>query len=112
MVKSQSFDSLVLVLTTEANRTNADYLAIEILNSRLAACVSLREINSHFWWKGKLEQANEIQLLIKTSQNNLQSLLKVIKKLHSYETPELIYWSAAATDGYGLWMEEVLYCSD
>ena len=42
---------VVIVITTEANITLAELLAKELLNRKLAACVSLREIDSYFYWK-------------------------------------------------------------
>ena len=104
-------DHLILVLTSEANRTTADALAKEILNQRLAACVSLREIKSHFWWDDKLQEDNEVQLLIKTTKSQLHNLLETINKLHTYQTPELLYWSASASQPYLQWAEKSV-CSN
>ncbi len=99
-------NDLALVLTTEADSSIADNLAKELLNRRLAICVSLREVKSHFWWEGKLEQVNEVQLLIKTTKDQLQNLLEDINQLHSYQIPELLYWNASASDEYRKWAED------
>ena len=104
MVDRGSSSTLVLVLTTEANASLAEGLANELLARRLVACVSLQQIQSHYCWQGKLERAQEVQLLIKTSQDQLDALHQAIKELHSYETPEWIYWSATASDSYAAWV--------
>ena len=111
MVDQKPSDGLVIVLTTEVNTTIADSLAKELLNRKLAACVNLREIKSYFSWEGKLEQVYEAQLLIKTTKSKLQSLLKMIKHLHSYQNPELIYWNASGSDAYIEWIKEVTLLS-
>ena len=104
MVDRGSSSTLVMVLPTEATASLAEGLANELLARRLVACVSLQQIQSHYCWQGKLERAQEVQLLIKTSQDQLDALHQTIKELHSYETPEWIYWSATASDPYAAWV--------
>ena len=110
MVFAKAVGDLVLVLTSEVDSTVAEALAKELLNRRLAACISLREIKSHFWWEGKLQEDNEIQLLIKTTQGQLENLLDAINQLHTYQTPELLYWNVSASDPYRQWAEDII-CS-
>ena len=99
---------LVLLLTSEANSTVADSLAKELLKKGLAACVTLREIKSHFWWDGEMQEDNEVQLLIKTTNNQLQNLLDVINQLHTYQTPELLHWNASTSEAYGQWVGDIV----
>ena len=111
MVFERQKVDIVLVLTSEVNITVADALAKQLLNQRLAACVTLRDIKSHFWWDEKLQEEKEVQMLIKTTQNQLKKLLDVIHQLHTYQTPELLYWSASASESYGKWVEDSV-CSN
>ena len=104
MIERTASPKLELVLTTESGLLQAEYLAKVLLQRRLASCVSFQDICSHYWWKGKLEQAKEVQLLIKTTSEQLDSLREAIYQLHSYETPELIHWSACASKNYGDWV--------
>ena len=104
MANQKSVDETFIVLTTELNGAIAEGLAKELLNRKLAACVNLREVSSYFTWKGEIEQTNEVQLLIKTSKSRLENLLDTVAKLHSYQTPELLYWSALASDAYQEWI--------
>ena len=48
------------------------------------------QIESHYLWKGKKESSREILLLIKTRKSSYVGLERLIKRLHSYETPEII----------------------
>ncbi len=98
--------NLILVLTSEANVTIAEDLAKIILEKRLAACANLKEIKSYFWWDGRLQEENEVQILIKTTQSQLQNLLDAINKLHTYQTPEILWWNASVGDVYGEWASQ------
>ncbi|MDP3919784.1 MAG: divalent-cation tolerance protein CutA [Candidatus Omnitrophota bacterium] len=83
--------SAILVLTTVPNRKEARKIADRVLSARVAACVNiLSGIESHYWWQGKKEKAGEVALLIKTRKSLYKQLEKVILKVHSYGTPEII----------------------
>ena len=108
MVFERSQTDLVLVLTSEVNSIVATALAKELLNKRLAVCVTLREIQSYFWWDEKLQEDNEVQLLIKTTNHQLQKLLDVVNQLHTYKTPELLYWKVSTSHEYGQWAQNIV----
>ncbi len=98
----------VLVLTTEKNFEHAEKLAKLLLDQRLAACISFLDINSLYLWEGNIEKSKEVQLLIKTSQNNLNNLLSFTRKIHSYSTPEILYWNVSSNEEYGNWIKSSL----
>jgi periplasmic divalent cation tolerance protein len=80
-----------LVLTTTKKRAEAERIAKKIVGEKLAACVNVvPSISSTYRWKGKIERSRETLLLIKTSGEKLDKLIKRIKELHSYEVPEII----------------------
>ena len=80
-----------IVLTTLDDKERATQLANALVESRLAACVNLIEpIRSVYRWKGKIETADEVLLVIKTSADGLPALKDKIRQLHPYELPELL----------------------
>ena len=80
-----------LVLVTAPNLKVARQLAQIILQQRQAACVNLvPRLESHYWWRGKLERSAEILLLIKTTKPKLRTLEKLILAQHPYDTPEFV----------------------
>ena len=79
-----------IVITTCARREEADQLATEIVENRLAACVQISEINSTYTWEGKVAQEAEFKLVIKTRLDLYEALERWIKKHHSYDVPEII----------------------
>ncbi len=81
----------VLVLSTAGSPKEAQELARRILEEKLAGCINLvPKIRSMYWWKGRVEEASEVLLLIKTRRSALKNLSHFLKRHHSYELPELI----------------------
>ncbi len=80
-----------LVLVTAPDLKTARALAQAALQNRLAACANLvPRIESHYWWRAKLEQSNEVLIILKTSQARLARLEKMILSSHPYDTPEFL----------------------
>lgn len=97
--------AVVLFLTTLPDADAADVLAQRVLESRLAACVTqLGAVRSRYHWQGKLETAEEIQVLFKTSLVRSAELQRYIESNHPYETPEILSWQADASPAYGQWV--------
>tara|TARA_B100001769_G_C21887717_1_gene479752 strand:- start:368 stop:733 length:366 start_codon:yes stop_codon:yes gene_type:complete len=94
---------LRLVLTTEADQIKADALAEQLITRRLAACITSMPVQSCYRWQGKIERAQEVQLLIKTSSDRLEELLSALEALHSYDTPEILQMAAQAGAAYAAW---------
>ena len=83
-----------IVLTTAGSQQEAQKIAEALVEQRLAACVNIISgIHSVYRWQGKVEQADEWLLLIKTSESASAPLRDAITKLHSYEVPECIVLS-------------------
>ena len=99
---------LVLVITTEANFANAELIANKLLKEKLAACISFKDIRSYYWWNNQIENSNEVQLVIKTNKDKLDQIVKSIKNLHSYKTPELIFLEATPERNYERWLQDVI----
>jgi periplasmic divalent cation tolerance protein len=96
---------VILLLTAVPDAASAAGLAEGALAARLAACVQeLGTVRSRYHWQGKLETADEIQLLFKTSVERAHELARYIESHHPYETPEIVSWQAAAASGYGQWV--------
>jgi periplasmic divalent cation tolerance protein len=84
-------DEYVQVFTTVEKREDADRIASTVVNSRLAACAQiLGPIHSTYWWKGKVEEAGEWLLMMKTRQDLFSALEKEVRTAHPYEVPEII----------------------
>ncbi len=79
------------VTTTTETMEQAEKIARHLVETKLAACVQITgPIKSIYRWKGKVETTDEWLCLIKTRAILYSKVEAAIKKLHSYETPEII----------------------
>ena len=82
---------MIVAITTVSRKGDGEKLARELVKERLAACVSILKIEkSCYEWKGGIEEAAEYLLLIKTRKELWEPLERAIRKIHPYETPEII----------------------
>lgn len=83
-------DSIVVMITCSSKR-EANKVKKVLLEKRKAACVNIiSSIDSSFWWKGKINSSLEVLLLAKTKKKMLKKIVTLVKKIHSYEVPEII----------------------
>ncbi len=81
----------LIVLVTAASNQEAASLSETLVTEHLAACVNMvSNVQSVYWWDGKLNQDSEVLLIIKTTDQQYEKLESRIKQLHSYATPEVI----------------------
>ena|SRR5216117_3687122 len=81
----------VLVLVTAPNLDTSRALAKAALEARLVACANgIPKIESHYWWQGKIESADEVLIIFKTTKAKLKALEKLIVANHPYDTPEFL----------------------
>lgn len=86
----EKFDHIA-VFVAAGSSEEAKKIADALLAERKAACVNiLDKVNSLFWWHEKLDAAQEALLIIKTRAVMLNDIIKTVKKIHSYEVPEII----------------------
>lgn len=99
---------MLLVITNLPDATSAGKLARQIVEARAAACVNqLAPCASTYRWKGDIETATEVPLLIKTTMAAYPRLEKLIREAHPYELPEIIAVPVdAGLPAYLSWVDE------
>ena len=108
-MSTEKFDPrMLLIITTESDLVTAKKLGRSILQAKLAACINFSEVMSMYWWKNKLEETSEVQLLIKTRIEFESHLLQFIENKHSYSLPEMISIKGESGSKYIGWIENVL----
>ena len=81
----------VWVYITTKDAAEAKTIGTHLVEERLAACANiLPAIESIYEWKGELVHDHEAALVVKTSQELLDSLVARVKQLHSYECPCIV----------------------
>ena len=102
---SSDFDELIyIVMTTEKNKNNAYKISNLLLLEKLIPCVTFKNIESHFWWGGKINKLKEVQLIFKCKKENINKVCQKIYENHSYDVPEIIWFPVSAHKNYHDWV--------
>lgn len=98
----------IVVFITASSLLEARKIACVLLSKKAAACVNIvKGVDSHFIWKGKIDNAKECLLIAKTKLSKFSELKKHAIKNHSYETPEIIAVPIiAANKDYLKWIDD------
>jgi periplasmic divalent cation tolerance protein len=100
----------IVVLSTCGSEEEAVRIAKRLVEGRVAACVNLLpRIRSIYRWEGKVEDATEWMLLIKTSRDRYDALSTVLEAAHSYELPEVLALPiVTGSPNYLAWLDSEL----
>ena len=94
----------ILVVTQMPDRASALTLARLLVESRLAACVSIgAPVESLYHWRGKIETAQEISVVVKTRPERYADVEASIRAHHPYELPEIV--AVPVTDGLAPYLQ-------
>lgn len=92
-------DAPILVYTTFASEADARRIGGALVETRLAACVNIfPNMVSIYEWQGKLDEAGETAMLIKSRKGLQDRVLAEAKRLHPYDTPALLVLEIGAGD--------------
>ena len=82
----------IVVLVTCSSLKEGRRIARALVEARLAACVNVLQsrVESIYRWKGRVDTAKEFLLIVKTSRARFAALETTVKRLHSYDVPEII----------------------
>jgi periplasmic divalent cation tolerance protein len=95
--EEDAMDDVLIVLTNCPDAEAARRIALDLVEQRLAACVNqLAPVQSTYRWKGAVETAVEVPLLIKCTRERYPLVEQAIRALHPYEVPEIIAVPLAA----------------
>lgn len=94
-----------VILTTFGSRIEADSFAVKAVSRRLAACVNVvGPMVSTYWWKGRREKSEEFLALAKTSETRVEELVTELKRMHSYDLPEVTVLNVSGSREYVEWV--------
>ncbi len=101
-------DEFIQVVTTTSTQDEARAIAGALVEQRLAACVQIvGPIESIYRWQGNVETAAEWQCWIKTRRELFAQIEQQIRKLHSYDLPEILAVPVVnGSETYLKWLRE------
>jgi len=100
----------VVVLVTTKDKAEAENISQTLLNEKLIACANIiHPVTSCFVWLGKVENAIECLVVLKSRADLFGELMQRVKALHSYAVPEVLALPIVeGSSDYLAWMSSVL----
>ena len=97
---------LLVLHTTVSDKYCAENIARKLLKDKLAACVSIKKINSFYVWNEIIQNDSEYEVTIKSKPEKLNSLIEFLKIEIGYEIPQIIYKNFESERSYYEWAEK------
>lgn len=99
--------AIQFVYVTAPNEAEAEKIGRVLLKERLAACVNiLNGMRSLYWWEGKIDEAEETVLIVKTDKKQVAAVIKRIEEIHTYKTPCAVALEVSeGSKNYVKWIE-------
>lgn len=98
----------IVVTIMAADQKEAEKIGRSLVEKQLAACANIVPgVRSRYWWKGTIETADETLIIAKTTAALFDELAAEVKRLHSYQVPEIVAVPITHSSGeYLRWIEE------
>jgi len=97
----------IVVFITASSEEEAHEIAGLLVSEKKAACVNIVPgVDSLFWWEGRLDSARESLLVVKTKAALFPDIVELVKRVHSYEVPEIVALPIiAGSEDYLKWLD-------
>ena len=99
---------ILVIITTESSKKNALRMAKLLIQNKLAACVSIKQIFSIYKWEDNIEETKEFELKIKSKPEYKDSLIDFLKKISTYDVPQIIYKTYYSEMKYYDWINKTI----
>ena len=96
------------MITTESSNANALRMAKLLIQNKLAACVSIKQIFSIYEWEEQIEETKEFEIIIKSKLEFKDCLINFINKNSTYDVPQIIYKKYHAEGKYYDWLNKTI----
>ena len=91
---------------TAKDKKEAEKIISALLEKRLIACANMFSVKSQYWWKGKIEKSSEYAIIAKTRKEKEKEIIKVVKGIHSYEVPCIVFSEITGSKDFLDWIEK------
>ena len=99
---------LLVMVTTESNKKNAMRLAKLLVQDKLAACVSIKQIFSIYQWDDVIEETIEFEITIKSKPELKDYLVEFLHEISTYDIPQIIYKTFNSDIKYYDWLNNTI----
>jgi periplasmic divalent cation tolerance protein len=106
----KALNDYIIILVTTKDKQEAEKISQLLLKERLIACANIiSPVTSFFHWSGQTEKAEECLIVMKSRRDLFAQVAEHVKRLHSYEVPEVLALPIVdASKAYLDWMSVVL----
>ena len=96
------------MITTESSKANALRMAKLLIQNKLAACVSIKQIFSIYKWDDDIEETKEYEITIKSKPELKDDLINFLRKNTTYDVPQILYEQYHAEMKYLDWLNQTI----
>ena len=96
------------MITTESSKANALQMAKLLIQNKLAACVSIKQIFSIYEWDDQIEETKEFELTIKSKPELKDDLINFLNQVSTYNVPQIIYKKYYSEMKYSEWLNKTI----
>ncbi len=94
------------MVTTESSQSNALRVAKLLIQKKLAACISIKQILSIYEWEDDLEETKEFEITIKSKPEFKDDLIDFLHEISTYDVPQIIYKKYHSEINYYNWLNK------
>ena len=99
---------VLVMITTESSRENSLRMAKLLIQNKIAACVSIKQIFSIYKWDDDIAETKEFQITIKSKLEFKDFLIDFLNKISSYDVPQIIYKKYYSEMKYYEWINKTI----
>ena len=99
---------ILVMITTESSRENAFRMAKLLIQNKLAACVSIKQISSIYKWDDDIEETKEFEITIKSKPEFKDCLIEFLSEISTYDVPQIIYKKYYSEKKYYDWINNII----
>ena len=96
------------MITTESSNANALRMAKLLIQNKLAACVSIKQIFSIYKWEDDMEETKEFEITIKSTPELKENLIDYLHEISTYDVPQIIYKTYYSENKYFDWLNRTI----
>ncbi|MCJ2531218.1 MAG: divalent-cation tolerance protein CutA [Candidatus Thermoplasmatota archaeon] len=96
-----------MLYMTAGDAAEARSLVLGLIERGLVACGNIFPIQSIYRWKGRIEEAQEVAVIMKTRRELVDRAITAARDAHSYEVPCVVaYAMETGSADYLRWIDD------
>jgi len=100
-------NNFILLYITNPTKDETKKIARHLLEKKLIACAVISgEVDSLYWWEGKIAEEKEFVLIAKTLEENFEKVKIEVEKIHSYKIPCIVKIPVSSNEKYFQWLSK------